>query len=76
MMNRTDTTDVLRAATVPVLFIMGTEDIAAPIKDVLQQCHLPQQSHIKIFENVGHMGMMEAAEELNAAMKIFVDLIS
>ena len=74
MMNRADTTDVLREAQVPVLFVMGTEDIAAPIKDVLQQCYLPQKSHINILENVGHMGMMEATEKLNKSMKVFIDL--
>ncbi len=76
MMNRTDTTDVLREAKIPVLFIMGTEDIAAPIKDVLQQCYLPQQSHIHILENVGHMGMMEATEAVNKSIKEFVDLLN
>jgi pimeloyl-ACP methyl ester carboxylesterase len=76
MMNRTDTTDVLKQAQVPVLFVMGTEDIAAPIKDVLQQCCLPQQSHINILENVGHMGMMEATEVVNKSIKEFVDLVN
>ena len=76
MMNRTDTTDVLKQAQVPVLFVMGTEDISAPIKDILQQCCLPQQSHIHILENVGHMGMMEATEKLNKSMKSFVDLVN
>lgn len=76
MMNRTDTTDVLKQAQVPVLFVMGTEDIAAPLKDVLQQCYLPQQSHINILENVGHMGMMEVTEKLNKSIKNFVDLVN
>ncbi len=76
MMNRVDTTDVLREAKVPVLFIMGTEDIAAPLKDVLQQCYLPQQSYINILENVGHMAMIEATEKLNESTRNFVDLIN
>jgi len=76
MMNRTDKTDVLKESQIPVLFIMGTKDVAAPIKDVLQQCYLPQQSHIHILENVGHMGMMEATEKLNKSMKNFIELLN
>ena len=76
MMNRFDATDVLMQAKCPVLFIMGVEDIAAPLPDILQQCHLPQQSHIRILENVGHMGMMEAILKVNEAIKNFIDLIS
>jgi pimeloyl-ACP methyl ester carboxylesterase len=72
MMNREDTTDVLKNATVPVLFIMGTEDVAAPLNDVLQQCHLPTQSHIHILENVGHMGMLEATNAVNSAINDFI----
>ena len=72
MMNRTDATDILKNATVPILFIMGTEDVAAPLNDVLQQCHLPTQSHICILENVGHMGMLEATDEINNAIEKFI----
>lgn len=75
MMNRTDATSVLKESRVPVLFVMGTEDIAAPLQDVLQQCHLPKQSHISILENVGHMGMMEATEKVNNAILNFVNNI-
>ena len=76
MMNRSDATEVLRKSTIPILFVMGTEDIAAPLQDVLMQCHLPQQSHIHILENVGHMGMMEATQKLNEIIKRFVDFVN
>ena len=76
MMNRGDATEVLKESIVPVLFVMGTEDIAAPLQDVLQQCHLPQQSHIHILENVGHMGMMEATDKLNVSIKNFIDFVN
>lgn len=74
MMNRKDTTSVLKNAAVPVLFIMGTEDIAAPLNDVLQQCHLPQQSHICILENVGHMGMLETPNKVNNVLEKILQL--
>lgn len=75
MMNREDATDVLKTASIPVLFIMGTDDVAAPLKDVLQQCHLPAQSHIHILENVGHIGMWEATTTVNTAIEAFLQNI-
>lgn len=72
MINRFDTTDVLKQTTVPVLFIMGTDDVAAPLNDVLQQCHLPEQSHIYILQNVGHMGMLEDTNAVNNVIDSFI----
>jgi pimeloyl-ACP methyl ester carboxylesterase len=76
MMNREDASIVLKNATVPVLFIMGSEDVAAPLNDVLQQCFLPDQSHICILENVGHIGMLEASEEVNNAIEKFMSSLN
>jgi pimeloyl-ACP methyl ester carboxylesterase len=72
MMNRADTTDILKKSELPVLFIVGSEDIAAPLQDSLQQCHLPSQSHIHILEKVGHMGMMESAESVSIFINQFL----
>ncbi len=73
MMNRIDSTDVLINSEVPVLFVMGEEDIAAPLRDVLQQCHLPKKSYVHILENVAHMGMLEATEKLNSIIENFAE---
>lgn len=59
MKNRPDMTDVLKTFTEPVLFIIGEEDKAVPMKDSLEQSHLPNISHIHILENTAHMGMIE-----------------
>ncbi len=75
MMLRSDTTEVLVKSTVPVLFVIGTEDVAAPINDVLKQVHLPAISKIKNLENVGHMGMLEATDEVNETMLSFLQNI-
>ncbi len=72
MRSRPDRTGVLHNIKMPVLFVMGTEDLAAPINDVLQQCHLPLVSYIHILENVGHMGMVEQPEKLNAILQEFI----
>lgn len=72
MMNRPDRTPVLKNAALPVLFIIGTEDIAAPMNDVLKQVHLPEKSYVHILENTGHMGMLEETEKVNTAIAEFI----
>jgi len=72
MMNRPERTNVLREAKIPVLFIAGAEDAAAPLNDVLQQMYLPATSYIYILKNVAHMGMWEAAAKVNESIFNFV----
>jgi pimeloyl-ACP methyl ester carboxylesterase len=76
MMNRLDKTEVLKQSKVPVLFIVGTEDVAAPLSDLLQQVHLPNESHFHLIEGVGHMSMLEAPEQLNKYLLDFINTIS
>jgi pimeloyl-ACP methyl ester carboxylesterase len=59
MKKRPATTGVLKTITKPVLFIMGEEDKAVPMKDALEQCHFPQISYIHILSHTAHMGMIE-----------------
>jgi pimeloyl-ACP methyl ester carboxylesterase len=59
MKTRTSTTGVLESFPRPVLFIMGDQDKAVPLKDALAQCHLPRISCIQILSHTAHMGMME-----------------
>jgi pimeloyl-ACP methyl ester carboxylesterase len=73
MMNRPDRTNVLRNSKVPVLFIIGTEDVAAPMQDVLQQVHLPAVAFVHILKDTGHMSMWEAPAELNRYLLAFAD---
>ena len=75
MMNREDKTEVLKKSTVPVLFVIGAEDVAAPLKDLLKQVHLPEVSYIHIIEDTGHMSMLEKPEKLNRILKQFVNEI-
>jgi pimeloyl-ACP methyl ester carboxylesterase len=72
MMQRPDRTQVLKNSKVPVLFVLGTEDVAAPMQDVLKQIHLPEITYIHILEETGHMGMWEATEKLNIAILEFI----
>jgi pimeloyl-ACP methyl ester carboxylesterase len=72
MMKRPDRTDILKQATVPVLFIMGKFDQAVPLEDGLKQCHLPEISYIHTLQESGHMGMLEETEKSNRILESFL----
>jgi pimeloyl-ACP methyl ester carboxylesterase len=76
MMTRPDRTAVLTNATVPVLFVIGQFDKAAPMQDVLQQVHLPVQSHVHILKHTAHMGMFEEPEGFNNSVVQFLNDIA
>ena len=64
---------VLQNCRLPVLFIMGDEDAAAPLNDLLQQVYLPEISYIHILKGVGHMGMWEAEKQFNNYVLRFIE---
>ncbi len=72
MMQRPDRTVVLTKSTVPVLFIIGEDDNAVPLKDRLEQCHLPEIAYIHVLRRSGHMGMLEESEKANKILKTFL----
>jgi pimeloyl-ACP methyl ester carboxylesterase len=75
MMQRPGRTFVLKNNKLPVLFVIGTEDTAAPLKDVLKQVHLPEIAYIYILKNTGHMSMLEKPDKLNRILRNFVNEI-
>ena len=68
MINRPDRTHVLRNFGKPTLFIIGEHDKAVPFEQSMQQCYLPDQSHIHILRNSAHMGMFEEEDKVNQAI--------
>lgn len=64
MMNRLDKTAVLKGSNLPVLFIIGTDDVAVPVKDSLEQTHMPICTYIHVLENAGHMSMIETPSKI------------
>ncbi len=76
MMDRPDRTLVLAKSAVPVLFVIGEEDVAAPLEDVLKQVHLPKIAHIHIIKGVGHISMMEKPAELNRHLLEFITILN
>ncbi|MCS6916432.1 MAG: alpha/beta fold hydrolase [Chitinophagales bacterium] len=74
MRARNDTTQVLRQARYPVLFIIGKEDLAVLPERVLPQTHLPDCAVIELLDHVAHMGMMEAPEPCLKAVQQWLSL--
>ncbi len=75
MMVRPDRAHVLKETHLPILFIAGTEDIAAPIDDVLEQAKLSSTKYLLVLDGVGHMGMWEAAKQVNEYLLNFIENI-
>jgi pimeloyl-ACP methyl ester carboxylesterase len=73
MINRPDRTHVLKNFSKPVLFIIGEHDKAVPFEQSMQQCYLPDISHIHILRNSAHMGMLEEADNVNQALLQFIN---
>jgi len=72
MYQRPDRSEVLRRASFPVLFLIGTEDQAIPAELSKQQTILPPSASIHYLEGVGHMGMFEASEETIEILEEFL----
>ena len=73
MMNRPDMTGVLKSNRLPVLFVIGTVDIAAPMNDVLEQTKLTIHPTVHVLKNIGHMGMWEATDDMNEHLLAFIN---
>ncbi len=69
MMNRKDKSEVLKKATIPVLFINGEEDESAPLVYTLKQASYPLVADFNLFAKCKHMSVFERkAETLNVIM--------
>lgn len=65
MMYQKERTVVLRGSIWPILFILGEEDKAAPMADVLQQVHLAETSYFYLLQHVAHICLWEAGNKTN-----------
>jgi len=65
MRNRKAMTHLLQQHKIPVWMIVGEADLAVPIQDSLEQIKLLPSSNSLVLNNVGHMGMFEATDQVN-----------
>ncbi len=73
MRDRKERIDVLKKATIPVLFVIGKRDTSIPIEKSLEQCYLPKRNSVHFIENAGHMGMIEEKSETIKILLNFAD---
>jgi pimeloyl-ACP methyl ester carboxylesterase len=72
MIERPDRIELLKSLNMPVLFIIGEHDTAIPFQSSLQQCYLPNESHVTILKQSAHMGMWEETDKSNKALSDFL----
>jgi pimeloyl-ACP methyl ester carboxylesterase len=75
MMLRPDNSQLLTEWNKPVLFVVGNEDKAVPPKDNFKQSALSKDCSIYLLTNVGHMSMVEDADQLNKIINRFLEYV-
>lgn len=73
--NRPNRTDVLANATFPIQWIIGTEDKASTMEDMLSQAHIAKLNDVVVYQDCGHMSMYEAPERLTNDLLRFCDFV-
>ena len=65
MRNRKAMTHLLQQSILPIWMIAGDADLAVPIQDSLEQIKLLPSPNSLVLKEVGHMGMLEAIDQVN-----------
>jgi pimeloyl-ACP methyl ester carboxylesterase len=73
MGKRADTTEVIKNAKVPVLFVIGKDDKVVPPEKTLPLTHLAERSVIATID-AGHMGMIESPDESRKAINDWIEV--
>lgn len=73
MRDRRDSTDILAAAEIPVLSILGKDDPVISLPDKIHFTILPARSSVEILPDVSHFGMLEAPELCSEILAHFVE---
>lgn len=72
MRNRKAFTYLLQQNSIPIWMLAGEEDLAVPIQDSLDQIKLLPSTQSKVLKGVGHMGMLEAPDQVNQFIQQFI----
>ncbi|OPZ99178.1 MAG: 4,5:9,10-diseco-3-hydroxy-5,9,17-trioxoandrosta-1(10),2-diene-4-oate hydrolase [Bacteroidetes bacterium ADurb.Bin408] len=72
---RPDRCHVLKSLQIPILFIAGKQDNRVPVEKLLAQMVLPTHTEALVLGNVGHMGYIEAADEILITFNNFINKI-
>lgn len=72
MIARKDQNEMLRASSVPQLFILGRKDGYMPSEAAEEMAAAHPQAHVVWLEHAGHMGFLEQPEETARAILDFI----
>lgn len=73
MRNRKAFTYLLQQNSIPIWMLAGEEDLAVPIQDSLEQIKLLPSTNSMVLKGVGHMGMLEAPNQVNQFIQQFIE---
>lgn len=73
MMIRPEHSDMIRSVPFPMQWILGKEDVQIPWQSCLQQSSLPDVSFVTLYDECGHMSMLEQPERLINDLRRFID---
>ncbi len=71
MIQRPDHTAMLKQATYPVQWVIGTEDNVIAFKKMIQLCYISPVNFVTFYQHCGHMGMIEVPEQLQEDLANF-----
>lgn len=71
MKERKDHTDTLQDSTIPMQWIIGSDDKATPKEEALNQAFLAEINHVHIYPDTGHMSMREKPSRIKQDLSLF-----
>ena len=71
ILERQDSFDFIRNTAMPIQYILGTEDTATPLNEILPQAAMPQKCMVNIYQHCGHGAFEERPEELTRDLLAF-----
>ncbi len=76
MHDRVDESETLKNLKVPMLFIIGRQDVSISHKRSMGQTALPAIAHVHLLNDVVHMGMLEASSIAKHVVRKYLNLFS
>lgn len=73
MRERPDRTHVLKTFNGHILFIAGDKDSVIPYKTIEMQCTFAKKPCFVLLNEVGHMGMFEAPDQITEEIRRFIE---
>ncbi|MGB9734884.1 MAG: alpha/beta fold hydrolase [bacterium] len=72
MMERQDSTELLKDITCPTLVVVGEKDRLTPVEEARSMASRIKNAKLEVINNAGHLTSMEAPEQLNKVLLAFL----